>query len=263
MLLELEDVTLPYGRIEALHGISLHVDEGEVVALIGANGAGKTTTMRAISGLRPLAGGQIRFDGEDITKLRADLRVVRGHLPVARGPGHLPRHDGAGEPGHGRVHPAGHAPAIAEDLERVFGLFPRLQERRKQAGGTLSGGEQQMLAVGRALMSRPKLLLLDEPSMGLAPMLIQQIFDIITEINQQGTTVLLVEQNAQQALSRAHRGVRAGDRPDRQGGHRRRSCCTTRRSRRRTSASPDRAVSCTRAARVARPPCGFCVVPGD
>ena len=109
---------------------------------------------------------------------------------------------------------------MAEDLERVFGLFPRLAERRKQAGGTLSGGEQQMLAIGRALMSRPKLLLLDEPSMGLAPMLIQQIFDIITEINQQGTTVLLVEQNAQQALSRAHRGVRAGDRPDRQGGHR-------------------------------------------
>ena len=193
---------LLYGRIEALHGISLTVNEGEIVALIGANGAGKTTTMRAISGLRPLANGQITFNGEDITKLRADLRVGPGAVPGAGGPGHLPGHDGDGEPGHGRVHPPGPA-GIAADLERVLTLFPRLAERRKQAGGTLSGGEQQMLAVGRALMSRPKLLLLDEPSMGLAPMLIQQIFDIITEINQQGTTILLVEQNAQQALSRA------------------------------------------------------------
>ncbi|MFV2020763.1 ABC transporter ATP-binding protein [Micromonospora sp. LOL_023] len=204
MLLEIEDVSLLYGRIQALHGISLTVDEGEIVALIGANGAGKSTTMRAISGIRPIAAGKITFEGEDISKLRADLRVRRGLCQAPEGRGIFPgmtvlenldmgaytRRDRAG---------------IAADLERVLGLFPRLAERSKQHGGTLSGGEQQMLAVGRALMSRPKLLLLDEPSMGLAPMLIQQIFDIIVEINQQGTTVLLVEQNAQQALSRAHR----------------------------------------------------------
>jgi len=204
MLLEIENVSLLYGRIQALHGISLHVDEGEIVALIGANGAGKTTTMRAISGLRPVASGRIVFAGEDITRLRADLRVVRGLCQAPEGRGIFPgmtvmenlemgaytRRDKAG---------------IAADLDRVFGLFPRLAERRKQPGGTLSGGEQQMLTIGRALMSRPKLLLLDEPSMGLAPMLIQQIFEIISEINAQGTTILLVEQNAQQALSRAHR----------------------------------------------------------
>ncbi len=204
MLLEVDNITLLYGRIQALHGISLEVDEGEVVALIGANGAGKSTTMRAISGLRPIASGSIRFAGQDITRLRADLRVIRGISQSPEGRGIFPgmtvqenlemgaytRRDGS---------------AIRADLDRVLGLFPRLQERIRQAGGTLSGGEQQMLAVGRALMSRPKLMLLDEPSMGLAPMLIQQIFSIITEINQQGTTILLVEQNAQQALSRAHR----------------------------------------------------------
>jgi branched-chain amino acid transport system ATP-binding protein len=204
MLLEIDNITLLYGRIQALHGISLAVDEGEIVALIGANGAGKSTTMRAVSGLRPIASGRIRFAGQDITNLRADLRVIRGISQAPEGRGIFPgmtvlenldmgaytRRDRAG---------------IRADLNRVFELFPRLSERRKQAGGTLSGGEQQMLAVGRALMSRPKLMLLDEPSMGLAPMLIQQIFSIITEINQQGTTILLVEQNAQQALSRAHR----------------------------------------------------------
>ncbi|AYF26401.1 ABC transporter ATP-binding protein [Micromonospora tulbaghiae] len=205
MLLEINDLTLLYGRIQALHGISLHVDEGEVVALIGANGAGKTTTMRAISGLRPVASGSILFNGTDVTRMRADLRVVRGIGQAPEGRGVFPgmsvvenlemgaytRRDRAG---------------IAEDMKMIMDLFPRLHERRKQAGGTLSGGEQQMLAVGRALMARPKLLLLDEPSMGLAPMLIQQIFEIITRINEQGTTILLVEQNAQQALSRAHRG---------------------------------------------------------
>jgi branched-chain amino acid transport system ATP-binding protein len=205
MLLELENVTLLYGRIQALHGISLTVGEGEIVALIGANGAGKSTTMRAISGLRPVAQGAIRFEGQDITKLRADLRVVRGvsQSPEGRGifPGMTVREnlDMGAYTRRNRVE-------INQDLERVFTLFPRLKERERQVGGTLSGGEQQMLAVGRALMSRPKLMLLDEPSMGLAPMLIQQIFDIVVEINQQGTTVLLVEQNAQQALSRAHRG---------------------------------------------------------
>ena len=204
MLLELQDVTLLYGRIQALHGISMTVGEGEIVALIGANGAGKTTTMRAISGLRPVAQGSIRFNGEDITKMRADVRVVRGisQSPEGRGifPGMTVRENlemGA----YTRRNKA----EIREDMDRAFTLFPRLKEREKQVGGTMSGGEQQMLAVGRALMSRPKLLLLDEPSMGLAPMLIQQIFDIVVEINQQGTTVLLVEQNAQQALSRAHR----------------------------------------------------------
>ena len=204
MLLEIDNITLLYGRIEALHGISLTVDKGEIVALIGANGAGKSTTMRAVSGLRPIAAGAIRFAGQDITRMRPDLRVVRGISQSPEGRGIFPgmtvlenlemgaytRRDGA---------------AIRQDLDRVFGLFPRLRERMRQPGGTLSGGEQQMLAVGRALMSRPKLMLLDEPSMGLAPMLIQQIFSIITEINQQGTTILLVEQNAQQALSRAHR----------------------------------------------------------
>jgi branched-chain amino acid transport system ATP-binding protein len=204
MLLELKDVTLLYGRIEALHGISLTVGQGEIVALIGANGAGKSTTMRAISGLRPVAQGSIVFDGQDITKLRADLRVVRGvsQSPEGRGifPGMTVRENLEMGAYTRRVRAE-----INQDLDRAFTLFPRLKEREKQVGGTLSGGEQQMLAVGRALMSRPMLLLLDEPSMGLAPMLIQQIFDIIVEINQQGTTVLLVEQNAQQALSRAHR----------------------------------------------------------
>ncbi|MCI4061697.1 ABC transporter ATP-binding protein [Micromonospora sp. R77] len=205
MLLEIKDLTLLYGRIQALHGISLTVDEGEVVALIGANGAGKTTTMRAISGLRPVAQGSIVFDGTDVTRMRADLRVARGIGQAPEGRGVFPgmtvlenlemgaytRRDKGG---------------VAEDMKMVMDLFPRLAERRKQAGGTLSGGEQQMLAVGRALMARPRLLLLDEPSMGLAPKLIQQIFEIITRINEQGTTILLVEQNAQQALSRAHRG---------------------------------------------------------
>jgi branched-chain amino acid transport system ATP-binding protein len=204
MLLELKDITLLYGRIQALHGISLTVGEGEIVALIGANGAGKSTTMRAISGLRPVAQGSIRFDGEDITKMRADLRVVRGVSQTPEGRGVFPGMTVRENLEMGAYTRRNRA-EINEDMERAFTLFPRLKEREKQVGGTLSGGEQQMLAVGRALMSRPKLLLLDEPSMGLAPMLIQQIFDIVVEINQQGTTVLLVEQNAQQALSRAHR----------------------------------------------------------
>jgi branched-chain amino acid transport system ATP-binding protein len=204
MLLELENVTLLYGRIQALHGISLTVGEGEVVALIGANGAGKSTTMRAISGLRPVAQGSIRFDGQDITRLRADLRVIRGVSQSPEGRGIFPGMTVRENLEMGAYTRRNRA-EINEDMERAFTLFPRLREREKQVGGTLSGGEQQMLAVGRALMSRPKLLLLDEPSMGLAPMLIQQIFDIVVEINQQGTTVLLVEQNAQQALSRAHR----------------------------------------------------------
>jgi branched-chain amino acid transport system ATP-binding protein len=204
MLLEIENIVVGYGRIEALHGISLGVDEGEVVALIGANGAGKTTTMRAISGLRPLSSGSIRFDGEDISRLRADLRVRRGLCQAPEGRGIFPGMTVAENLDMGAYTRRDKA-GIAADLRRVFDLFPRLQERRKQAAGTLSGGEQQMLAIGRALMASPKLLLLDEPSMGLAPMLIQQIFTIISEISKQGTTILVVEQNAQQALSRADR----------------------------------------------------------
>jgi len=204
MLLEIENITLLYGRIQALHGISLTVNEGEIVALIGANGAGKSTTMRAVSGLRPVASGHIRFAGRDITRMRADLRVQLGMCQAPEGRGIFPGMSVLENLEMGAYTRRDRA-AISSDLDRVFSLFPRLQERRRQVGGTLSGGEQQMLAVGRALMSRPRLLLLDEPSMGLAPMLIQQIFSIISEINEQGTTILLVEQNAQQALSRAHR----------------------------------------------------------
>ncbi|MEU7924830.1 ABC transporter ATP-binding protein [Micromonospora sp. NPDC049107] len=205
MLLEIDNLKLLYGRIEALHGISLHVDQGEIVALIGANGAGKTTTMKAISGLHAISGGSIKFDGVDVSRLRADLRVIRGIGQSPEGRGVFPGMTVLENLEMGAYTRKDRAD-IAKDLAMVFELFPRLHERRKQAGGTLSGGEQQMLAVGRALMTRPKLLLLDEPSMGLAPKLIQQIFEIITRINEQGTTILLVEQNAQQALSRAHRG---------------------------------------------------------
>ena len=204
MLLEVEDVSLSYGRIQALHGISLTVNEGEIVALIGGNGAGKTTTMRALSGLRPISGGAVRFAGAEISRLRPDLRVVRGIIQVPEGRGIFSAMTVTENLAMGAYFRRDHA-AVRDDMERVFGLLPRLKERRNQAGGTLSGGEQQMLAVGRALMSRPKLLLLDEPSMGLAPIIIQQIFDIISEINRQGTTILLVEQNAQQALVRANR----------------------------------------------------------
>jgi branched-chain amino acid transport system ATP-binding protein len=204
MLLEISDLVVAYGRIQALHGISLTVDEGEVVTLIGANGAGKSTTMRAISGLRPVSGGSIRFAGQDLTHVRADLRVVRGISQAPEGRGIFPGMTVMENLEMGTYARKDKA-NFREDLDRVFGLFPRLRERRTQAAGTMSGGEQQMLTIGRALMARPRLLLLDEPSMGLAPKLIQQIFAIVREINAQGTTVLLVEQNAQQALSVAHR----------------------------------------------------------
>jgi branched-chain amino acid transport system ATP-binding protein len=204
MLLEISDLVVAYGRIQALHGISLTVDEGEVVTLIGANGAGKSTTMRAISGLRPVSRGSIRFDGQDLTHVRADLRVVRGISQAPEGRGIFPGMTVMENLEMG-TYARRDRQNFGEDLDRVFGLFPRLRERRTQVAGTMSGGEQQMLTIGRALMARPRLLLLDEPSMGLAPKLIQQIFAIIREINAQGTTVLLVEQNAQQALSVAHR----------------------------------------------------------
>ncbi|MGD9988035.1 ABC transporter ATP-binding protein [Pseudonocardia sp.] len=203
-LLELDAVSAHYGRIQALHDLTLHVDEGEIVTLIGANGAGKTTTMRVISGIRPVSSGTLRFDGDDIGSLRADLRVVRGISQSPEGRGVFPGMTVLENLDMG-AYSRKDRKTLAEEMDRVFELFPRLAERRTQAGGTLSGGEQQMLAIGRALMAKPRLLLLDEPSMGLAPQFIQQIFRIITEINSQGVTVLLVEQNAQQALQRAHR----------------------------------------------------------
>jgi branched-chain amino acid transport system ATP-binding protein len=204
MLLQLEDVVLTYGKIEALHGLSLEVEEGEVVALIGANGAGKTSTMRAVSGVRGIHSGKIIFQGEDITRLRADQRVRKGLCLAPEGRGIFPGMSVVENLDMGAYTRRDKA-EISKDFERVFGLFPRLDERKRQIAGTMSGGEQQMLAIGRALMARPKLLCLDEPSMGLAPMLIQQIFSIISEIAEQGTTILVVEQNAKQALSRADR----------------------------------------------------------
>lgn len=205
-LLELKDLTVSYGRIEAVRGISLTVDEGELVTLIGANGAGKTTTMRAISGIRQLSRGSVWFDGKDISRMKAHERVLAGIVQAPEGRGVFPGMtvvENLEMGAYARVFPT--KAEHDETLARVYELFPRLHERRDQVGGTLSGGEQQMLAIGRALMARPRLLLLDEPSMGLAPMVIQQIFRIITEINSAGTTILLVEQNAQQALSRSHR----------------------------------------------------------
>ncbi|MFJ4164942.1 ABC transporter ATP-binding protein [Microbacterium sp. NPDC089698] len=203
-MLELKDVAVHYGRIKAIHDISFSVDEGEIVTLIGANGAGKTTTMRTISGLLQPSSGSITFDGQDITKMKAHLRVVKGISQSPEGRGIFPGMtvlENLDMGTFGLKNKSG----VAESYERVFSLFPRLDERKKQLGGTMSGGEQQMLAIGRALMSQPRVLLLDEPSMGLAPQFIRQIFKIITEINAQGTTVLLVEQNANQALARAHR----------------------------------------------------------
>ena len=206
MLLEVEDIRVFYGRIEALKGISFTVDEGEIVTLIGANGAGKTTTMKTVSGVRPVTRGRILFEGNDITKVPAHKRTGMGICQAPEGRGIFPGMSVLENLEMGcYVRKDRKSAAKQSDLERVFALFPRLAERKEQAGGSMSGGEQQMLAIGRALMSRPRVLLLDEPSMGLAPMLIAQIFDIITEINKQGTTVLLVEQNAAQALRRAHR----------------------------------------------------------
>jgi branched-chain amino acid transport system ATP-binding protein len=204
-LLEIDGLVARYGRITALKGISLHVDEGEIVTLIGANGAGKTTTLRAISGLIRPASGRISFDGKD-------LRGVAPHAIVRLGIGHSP--EGR------RVFPRmtvrenlelgaytrSSKREIAEDTEHVLETFPRLRERLDQRAGTMSGGEQQMLAIGRALMGRPRLLLLDEPSLGLAPLFVQTIFDVIRQINARGTTILLIEQNATQALAVATRG---------------------------------------------------------
>jgi branched-chain amino acid transport system ATP-binding protein len=206
MLLEVNDLHVFYGRIEAIKGISFSVGEGEIVTLIGANGAGKTTTMRTISGVRTVAQGSVMFEGRDITKMAPHERVKLGICQAPEGRGIFPGMTVRENLDMGTYVRGGNAAEKAADLEHVFHLFPRLQERITQLGGTLSGGEQQMLAIGRALMSRPRLLLLDEPSMGLAPMLIAQIFEIIKQINSEGISVLLVEQNATQALRTARRG---------------------------------------------------------
>ncbi|MCS7061791.1 MAG: ABC transporter ATP-binding protein [Anaerolineae bacterium] len=204
MLLEVNDLHVYYGAIHALQGITFHVDEGEIVTLIGANGAGKSTTLRAVSGLIPARRGVIRYKGRDITATPAEEIVRLGvcHVPEGRrifAP--LTVRENLELGAYTRTDKA----EIEKSMQRVFASFPRLKERINQLGGTLSGGEQQMLAMGRGLMSRPSLLLLDEPSMGLSPLLVEEIFRIIKEINSQGTSILLVEQNALMALSVAHR----------------------------------------------------------
>ncbi len=203
-LLEVEGIDVYYGRVKALSGVSLEVAEGEVVTLIGSNGAGKTTTLRAISGLVRPESGRIRLGGVDITDLRPEEIVKKGigHAPEGR---HLfPRMSVRENLDLGAF--LRRDKGVRADMDRVFELFPRLKERENQVAGTLSGGEQQMLAIGRAMMTRPKLLLLDEPSLGLAPILVDTIFSVIREVNEQGTTVLLVEQNALLALKTATRG---------------------------------------------------------
>ena len=204
MLLEVEGLCVNYGHIEAIRDITFGVEEGSIATLIGANGAGKTTTLKTLSGLRKVRAGTVKFEGKDITALPPYERVKLGISQSPEGRGIFPGMTVTENLDMGAyVRKDRKSAAYREDLERVFTLFPRMQERRSQVAGTMSGGEQQMLAIGRALMARPRLLLLDEPSMGLAPKLIQQIFGIIAEINSQGTTVLLVEQNAAQALKRA------------------------------------------------------------
>ncbi len=204
-LLEVDNIHTYYGNIHALKGISLHVDEGEIVTLIGANGAGKTTTLNTISGLLKPRKGSIRLQGERIDQLPPHKIVELGISQAPEGRRIFSRLTVLENLEMG-AYTRRDKKSIQEDLERVFELFPVLKERRHQIGGTLSGGEQQMLSIGRALMSRPKIFLLDEPSMGLAPMLVETIFETIQDINKQGTTILLVEQNALMAFSVAHRG---------------------------------------------------------
>ena len=205
MRLEIKDLRVHYGKIEAIKGVSVVVNQGEIVTLIGANGAGKTTILKTISGLRPVSSGSINFDGQDLNKIPAHERVDLGISQVPEGRGIFAGMTVLENLEMGKFNRKDRKNEMDEDLDRVYTLFPRLKERTGQAGGTLSGGEQQMLAMGRALMARPKVLLLDEPSMGLAPQMIANILRIITEINKQGVTILLVEQNAQQALQRADR----------------------------------------------------------
>jgi branched-chain amino acid transport system ATP-binding protein len=208
-LLEVESIHVYYGNIEAVKGVSFTVEEGEIVTLIGGNGAGKTTTMRTISGVKAPKGGSIRFDGAPIGGMPSHEIVGLGISQSPEGRRIFPRmtvFENLEMGTYGRRAGKDKGRGVKQDIDRVFELFPRLHERRKQYGGTLSGGEQQMLAMGRALMARPRLLLLDEPSLGLAPKLIETIFQIVSEINEQGTTVLMVEQNAFGALKLAHRG---------------------------------------------------------
>ncbi|HMQ31208.1 MAG TPA: ABC transporter ATP-binding protein [Chloroflexaceae bacterium] len=205
-LLELQNVHTYYGKIHALKGISIAVNKGEIVTLIGSNGAGKSTTLRTISGLLTPRAGEVRFNGQRIDKVPAHEIVKLGIAQSPEGRRIFPRLTVLENLEMGAFLHDTRSTAYHEDLERVFTLFPRLRERTSQKGGTLSGGEQQMLAIGRALMTRPQVVLLDEPSMGLAPVLVEQIFEIIQTINGQGMTVLLVEQNALQALGIAHRG---------------------------------------------------------
>ena len=204
-LLELARLEVAYGGIHAVKGIDLHVDRGELVCLIGANGAGKTTTLKGICGLLPVKSGTIRYDGDDVTGRPAFELVRRGlaMVPEGRGVfGALTIEENLAMGAYVRNDRAG----VRDDVERVFDLFPRLKERRRQTAGTLSGGEQQMLAIGRALMSKPKLLLLDEPSMGLAPLMVQKVFETVLKVAREGVTILLIEQNAKLALEVSHRG---------------------------------------------------------
>jgi len=204
-MLELQGIHTFYGNIEALKGLDLAVEEGEIIALLGANGAGKTTTLNSISGLTPPRRGRVSFDGEDITGRSPESLVARGLIEVPEGRRIFPALTVMENLKMG-AYLRRDKPGMAEDLEYVFNLFPILKARAGQSGGTLSGGEQQMLAISRALMGRPRMLLLDEPSLGLAPLIIRNIFDIIRQINiERGTTVLLVEQNANLALKVAHR----------------------------------------------------------
>ena len=204
-LLALEGLRVAYGGIQAVRGIDLVVGKGELVCLIGANGAGKTTTLKGITGLQPVSGGTVRYEGEDVTGAPAFQLVRRGlaMVPEGRGVfGGLTIEENLAMGAYTRRDRDG----IRTDVERVFALFPRLKERRRQTAGTLSGGEQQMLAMGRALMSRPSLLLLDEPSMGLAPLMVQKVFETVLEVSGEGVTILLIEQNAKLALEVSHRG---------------------------------------------------------
>jgi branched-chain amino acid transport system ATP-binding protein len=203
-LLEVDSIHTFYGSIEALKGISLTVEDGEVVTMIGSNGAGKSTTLRSISGLTPASRGRITFAGQDITRVPAHQIVSHGVALSPEGRHCFPRMTVRENLDLGAHHRRDSS--VAEDLDRVFSLFPRLHEREKQKAGTMSGGEQQMLAIGRALMARPRLLMLDEPSMGIAPILVQRIYETIAEINRGGVTILLVEQNANYALDVSGRG---------------------------------------------------------
>jgi len=203
-LLEVTDVRARYGAIEALKGVSLTVEPEEVVTLIGANGAGKSTTLRSICGLTPASRGKITFEGEDITRVPAHDVVGRGIALSPEGRHCFPRMSVRENLDLGAYHRG--RDSVAEDLEKVFTLFPRLKERQRQAAGTMSGGEQQMLAIGRALMARPRLLMLDEPSMGIAPNLVDRIYETIQAINRTGVAILLVEQNANYALDISARG---------------------------------------------------------